>query len=377
MWRFTCLFQEADDHRHRGSDGENKKSKWEESPRRPRVKEEPPDREDRPPRHRGGSVDRHRSGHGDRRRPPRERRRSRSDSIERARRQNDHRRREAHRQRSGAGQEEPWGRAPAEGETQAPPAEKAKPDFKLSGKLTEDTNMYKGVVIKYNEPPEARKPKKMWRLYPFKGDVGLPIMHLHRQSAYLLGRERRVADIPIDHPSCSKQHAVLQFRLVPYEREDGTKGRRVCPYIIDLNSANGTFVNNQRIEAQRYVQLFEKDVVKFGFSSREYVLLHGGSDTAEVVGDDEGQDWGIVCWGVQIRLCPPQMHLGLWLWISVQIISVHELSECSNADLWDSETDGVLLALTSKGCSLYSVKHIFYVDDVLYVHNKIILCNMM
>ena len=27
-----------------------------------------------------------------------------------------------------------------------------------------------GVVIKYNEPEEARIPKIRWRLYPFKGD---------------------------------------------------------------------------------------------------------------------------------------------------------------------------------------------------------------
>ena len=26
-----------------------------------------------------------------------------------------------------------------------------------------------GVVVKYSEPPEARKPKKKWRLYVFKG----------------------------------------------------------------------------------------------------------------------------------------------------------------------------------------------------------------
>lgn len=29
--------------------------------------------------------------------------------------------------------------------------------------------MVKGVQIKYNEPPEARKPLKNWRLYVFKG----------------------------------------------------------------------------------------------------------------------------------------------------------------------------------------------------------------
>ena len=44
--------------------------------------------------------------------------------------------------------------------------------------------------------------------------------------------------------------------------------------MIDLGSANGTFLNNSRIEAKRYFELKEKDVLKFGFSTREYVLLH-------------------------------------------------------------------------------------------------------
>ena len=53
--------------------------------------------------------------------------------------------------------------------------EKEKPNLGLSGALTEDTNTYRGVVIKYNEPPEARKPKKRWRLYPFKGTEALKV----------------------------------------------------------------------------------------------------------------------------------------------------------------------------------------------------------
>lgn len=105
----------------------------------------------------------------------------------------------------------------------------------------------------------------------------------------MLGRDRRVADIPIDHPSCSKQHAALQFRLVEFTRADGRVGRRVRPYVIDLGSANGTYVNGQRVEVQRYVELIEKDVVKFGFSSREYVLLHDSSDTLALQ-EDEGVD---------------------------------------------------------------------------------------
>ncbi|MGH0178629.1 UNVERIFIED_CONTAM: hypothetical protein FKN15_077921 [Acipenser sinensis] len=174
---------------------------------------------------------------------------------------------------------------------------KENPNFELSGALVEDTNTFRGVVIKYNEPPEARIPKRRWRLYPFKNDEPLPVMYVHRQSAYLMGRQRKIADIPIDHPSCSKQHAVFQYRLVEFTRSDGTAGRKVKPYIIDLGSGNGTYLNNQRIEAQRYYELKEKDVLKFGFSSREYVLLHESSDTAEVDAkkddDDEEDDEGL------------------------------------------------------------------------------------
>jgi len=175
-----------------------------------------------------------------------------------------------------------------DGASNAPAPDKSKPNFGLSGKLTEDTNTYNGVVIKYNEPPEARKPRKKWRIYRFKGDQDLPMLPIHRQSAFLLGRDRKVADVPIDHPSCSKQHAVIQFRLINYERDDGTTGRQVKPYIIDLDSANGTFVNKNKVDPRRYVELFEKDVLNFGFSSRDYVLLHEGSKD-----DEEEFDAGV------------------------------------------------------------------------------------
>ncbi|XP_044756442.1 smad nuclear-interacting protein 1 [Coccinella septempunctata] len=176
-----------------------------------------------------------------------------------------------------------WGKEDQKNSNEKPTGEKQKPNFGLSGKLTEETNTYRGVVIKYSEPPEARKPKRRWRLYPFKGEKALQTLYIHRESAYLIGRDRKVVDLPVDHPSCSKQHAALQYRLVPFTRDDGSVGKRVRPYLIDLESANGTFINNKKIESKKYVELLEKDVIKFGFSSREYVLLHENSK-------DEAQD---------------------------------------------------------------------------------------
>ncbi len=73
-----------------------------------------------------------------------------------------------------------------------------------------------GVTLVYQEPPEARMPSKRWRLYVFKGDAEAsePLL-LHKQTHYLVGRERRVASIPTDHPSCSKQarHAAASSML--------------------------------------------------------------------------------------------------------------------------------------------------------------------
>ncbi|KAH1232882.1 FHA domain-containing protein DDL [Glycine soja] len=139
--------------------------------------------------------------------------------------------------------------------------QKQKPSFELSGKLAGETNRVRGVTLLFNEPPEARKPDIKWRLYVFKaGEVLNEPLYIHRQSCYLFGRERRVADIPTDHPSCSKQHAVIQFRQVEKEQPDGTLLKQDSP-----------------IEPQRYYELKEKDTIKFGNSSREYVLLHENS----------------------------------------------------------------------------------------------------
>jgi smad nuclear-interacting protein 1 len=52
--------------------------------------------------------------------------------------------------------------------------DKTKPNFNPSGLLAAATNTVKisdgtSTVLKYNEPPEARKPLLGWRLYVFKG----------------------------------------------------------------------------------------------------------------------------------------------------------------------------------------------------------------
>ncbi|KAF8585523.1 SMAD/FHA domain-containing protein [Ramaria rubella] len=157
--------------------------------------------------------------------------------------------------------------------------DKTKPNFNPSGLLAAETNTVTrsdgtSTFLKYNEPPEARKPSQGWRLYVFKGKEQVDLLHIHRQSAYLVGRDRVVSDIPVEHPSCSKQHAAIQFRHIAQKDELGNVKATVKPFIIDLESTNGTLVNDETIPPSRYYELKPSDVIKFGQSLREYVLLH-------------------------------------------------------------------------------------------------------
>lgn len=68
----------------------------------------------------------------------------------------------------------------------------------------------------------------------------------------MVGRLTHVCEIPVEHPSCSKQHAAVQFRAVKITKASGRDVVAVRPYLIDLESANGTYLNNTKLESKRY-----------------------------------------------------------------------------------------------------------------------------
>ena len=159
-----------------------------------------------------------------------------------------------------------------------PQIEKQKPNFGTTGRLAAASNTIQTagqtVILKYHEPSEGRKPspRDQWRVYVFKGDDIVETIELAEQSCWLFGREAAVVDALLEHSSCSKQHAVIQFRYLEKRNEFGDKKGKVRPYVLDLESANGTSVNGDLIPEAKYVELRDKDAVKFGHSSRDYVL---------------------------------------------------------------------------------------------------------
>ena len=89
-----------------------------------------------------------------------------------------------------------WGNPGVEDEdNKEPVAVVAKANFGVTGALAKDKvtgNVYNGIVLKWSEPQDAAGPNKSWRLYVFQSDKLVDTLHIHRQSAYLLGREEKV-----------------------------------------------------------------------------------------------------------------------------------------------------------------------------------------
>jgi pSer/pThr/pTyr-binding forkhead associated (FHA) protein len=77
----------------------------------------------------------------------------------------------------------------------------------------------------------------------------------------LIGRLDDLCDVAIDNPTVSRKHAILQAKKDdPYL------------YLYDLGSSHGSFVNKDRLPSRTFKKLQPFDNVKFGVSSRIFVL---------------------------------------------------------------------------------------------------------
>jgi smad nuclear-interacting protein 1 len=166
---------------------------------------------------------------------------------------------------------------------------KEKPNWAPTGRLASAANTIqtanKRVVLKYHEPPEARKPpsKDGWRLYVFDtsraasgnpGDI-IETIELNTQSCWLFGREASVVDVLLEGKGASKQHAVLQFRYREGERDEfGVRGRgKVKLYVLDLESQRGTTVEGVDVGKARYWEVRDGETIRFGGEEgREFVV---------------------------------------------------------------------------------------------------------
>lgn len=155
-----------------------------------------------------------------------------------------------------------------------------RPNYEQTGRLAAEHMSRNGVVLKYAEPLDAQVPSRRYRFHVFKDDKQIDVIPLHGRSCFLVGREAKTSDILLQHQSISKQHAAIQHRQLSQRRPDMTFESIQRPYLIDLESANGTELNGAPVESGRYYELKIGDVVRFGASTREFVFLAEDSASA-------------------------------------------------------------------------------------------------
>ncbi|GLJ08633.1 hypothetical protein SUGI_0092690 [Cryptomeria japonica] len=111
------------------------------------------------------------------------------------------------------------------------------------------------------QPPDwAVEPRPgVYRLEVMKDGEVLDQINLDKRR-HIFGRQVAVCDFVLDHPSISRQHAVV------VQHKNGSI------YVIDLGSVHGTFVANERVTKDNPVELEIGQSLRFAASSRSYIL---------------------------------------------------------------------------------------------------------
>uniref|UniRef100_A0A5S6QUU1 FHA domain-containing protein n=1 Tax=Trichuris muris TaxID=70415 RepID=A0A5S6QUU1_TRIMR len=126
-------------------------------------------------------------------------------------------------------------------------------------------------VVPYNVPPWSGVcNEKSYGFEVLKNGCIVSQLPMTNVSHLIFGRANNV-DVHMDHPTISRYHAACQYRTLgePYD---------IGWYIFDIGSTHGTFVNKERIAPYMYVRLKVGYVIRFGASTRLYVLQGPESD---------------------------------------------------------------------------------------------------
>lgn len=110
-------------------------------------------------------------------------------------------------------------------------------------------------------PPEwVSQPCRVATLEVQLPDGSVHTQPVDKQAYYLFGRDDSVCDVPLDHASCSRQHAALCHH---------TDGR---VFLIDLGSTHGTFLDGSMVAKHKPVVLKNGSVITFAQSESKFVM---------------------------------------------------------------------------------------------------------
>ncbi|XP_038078519.1 kanadaptin-like [Patiria miniata] len=129
----------------------------------------------------------------------------------------------------------------------------------------------KAPPLPYKEPSWSGVPQKEYFLDVLKGGAIISKIPLNDKSYHVFGR-LETCDIPLEHPSLSRYHLVLQYRLTGDSEHDPGF------YLYDLGSTHSSWFNKQQMEGRVFYRIRVGHMFKLGGSSRMYILQGPSED---------------------------------------------------------------------------------------------------
>ncbi|KAK3608661.1 hypothetical protein CHS0354_042673 [Potamilus streckersoni] len=130
------------------------------------------------------------------------------------------------------------------------------------------------VAVPYKEPPWGGLAEQKYSFEIIKNGAVTGTVEMNDKAFYIFGRLPS-CDVQMEHPSLSRYHAIVQYCASPMgEYEKGW-------YLYDLDSTHGTWINKYKVKSNVYQRLRVGHVVKFGGSTRLYILQGPDEDKEE------------------------------------------------------------------------------------------------
>ena len=126
--------------------------------------------------------------------------------------------------------------------------------------------------LQYTVPDSSGFPPYQYTLEVIRNGAIIDYVALSQRAYTVFGRSPD-SDVVLEHPTISRYHAIIQYKS-EYEH-----GQPAGLYLYDCGSTHGTFINKKRLESKVYIRLKVGYLIKFGQSTRLYIVQ--GDSSAE------------------------------------------------------------------------------------------------
>jgi pSer/pThr/pTyr-binding forkhead associated (FHA) protein len=127
------------------------------------------------------------------------------------------------------------------------------------------TSLTRHKNLQYDVPESSSIPSSEYTLEVLRNGSIIDYISLSHRAYTVFGRSPD-SDVVLQHPTISRYHAIVQYK------SDFEHGQSAGLYLYDCGSTHGTFINKKRLEAQVYVRIKIGYIIKFGQSTRLYVV---------------------------------------------------------------------------------------------------------